>query len=202
MNAFSRQSALNKSLTPNKHPFTTLGKETTFALQLNEAPLRILNLTMFVPLIDGQFHINKQRYPSASQNSLKSHINEFVKRQRPSRLSSSGNRIDFGNSPFRFKVNRGANFLRAFSKGYVEIANSQNEINMRFGGSLTRGVFTTAFYTLVALGFCLFNWQSLYWLPGVIAVISYLSQITLTHIVFPRVVQEEVKKYLMKLEEG
>lgn len=159
-------------------------------------------MTMFVPLIDGQFHINKQRYPSASQKSLKHHINEFVNKQRPSHSSSSGHKIDFRNSPFRVKVNRAANFLRAFSKGYVEITDGGHEINMHYSGSLTRGVFTTAFYTLVALGFCLFNWQTLYWLPGVIAIVSYLSQVTLTHIVFPRVVQEEVKKYLMKLEEG
>lgn len=157
-------------------------------------------MTMFVPLIDGQFHLNKQRYPAASQKSLKSHINDFVKRQHPSRSSSTSTRIDFGNKPFRFKVNRGANFLRAFSKGYVEVTNSEGEINMSYGGSLTRGVFTTAFYTLIALVFCLFNWQSLYWLPGVIALVSYFTQITLTHIVFPRVIQEEVKKYLTKLE--
>lgn len=146
--------------------------------------------------ISGHFYIDLQKHPKATQSGLAKAIKDFVEKQRPSTNAVNENQVRFTNHWFRFKVNRAHNFLRAFKSGEIQVQQEGKKLAISYSGKLQRGVFIALMYTAVAMIACAFRWQALFWLPLVVFVITFLSQIFLTHSVFPKVLYQAAKQYL------
>lgn len=138
-----------------------------------------------LPRIEGEFTLDGTKYPFLNKTLITKELQDFVKFQYPGKMLWQNEVLHFYNPLFRWKVRRGNNYLRAFNKGELSLQVAQDAYTISYRGTLYRGIMVSALHALIVFViFAYFAPQALFLVP-VFFGINYLTQIYLSHHVFP-----------------
>lgn len=150
------------------------------------------------PSLQGSFHVDTTKHKGISKASLISSLTEYIRSQYPSGYQQKGQKILFSNKVFRFKVSRGRNFIRAFSRGELSISQEESVIYISYAGSLYRGLFIAAIQALIAFLLLIYAAPSAWWFAVLFFGLGYFFQVYATHIVFPQSLGKHIHEFLSK----
>jgi len=153
------------------------------------------------PKIDGSFHIDLTNFPKVTVKDMKDSLEFFLKSQYPSGYRSDADKLSFWNNIFRFRVNRGRNYLRGFNKGHVSLRKEENVLYIEYSGTLYRGVFIAAIQALIAFGIFSYFAAGGWWIGFIIFIMGYLFNVVITHTVFPMWLAKHIHTFLSENEE-
>lgn len=154
-----------------------------------------------LPNINGSFHIDLTENKQVNRKQLYKSLVDYIRSQHPSKQYEKDQGIHFANRLFRFKVSRSRNFLRAFSKGDVQLTQKEQTLYVTYKGALYRGVFIATIQAMLVFFLLLYAAPSAWWFAIVMFAMGYWLQIYTTHIVFPQALGKHIHSLMVTPKE-